>query len=325
MDYPALAAYLTLNIAAVLLLWAGTRLALSKPPPESAFSRRRDPESTRATVSRAMVIVGGATLSLAVLSLAGGVYLQHVSLTAVIFMVAAVAGGLQLTRYYVPPRWRAAVSAALALCALAWLTWPGWATADLLAAVIAVQIIAVGQFAWSFRTLAVTGLAVAGCYDAVQVWVTHGIVKTAQPHGAGINAWLPLLLYAPARTGWHAPLAAVLGVGDIVIPGLLIVAAGRAAQVTGRPGLYRAAVAAFAAGLAVVTTVLLLDGGAAFPVTVVTIPAVVAAVYLVASRTGTRPALAVETARPGPPEYEHPRTPGGPAGAESPTEEQENR
>ena len=309
MDYGALAAYLALNIAAVLLLWAGTRLALSRPPQPAALPRQT--AGRRATVGRALAVTGGMTIALGVLTVAGGLYLQHISLLAILLIVATVAGAWQLAGDYVPAAWRAPVCAALTAVLAAWLVAPGWLTADLLAAWVAVQVIAVGQFAWLFRSLAWVGLAFAVCYDAVNVWLTHGIIGAARPHGGGINAWLPFELYAPARLGWHPPLAAILGVGDVVIPALLVVAAGRAAAATGRPGLYRAGVGGYAAGLAVAFAVLLADGGAPFPATVATIPAVVAAVYLAAARSGTRPALAAETARPGPPENEHPRTPGG--------------
>ena len=72
----------------------------------------------------------------------------------------------------------------------------------------------------------------------------------------------------------------------------LVVAAGRAGQLAGAPGLYRAATGGYAGGLAVVTIVVQVTG-AAMPVVPFVTPAVIAAVAVTAWRAGAWRSLAV--------------------------------
>ena len=289
---------------AVALIWAGTRLALSRPPGTASTglgqaSGQPDRPGRGQTLARSLGVVAGLTVTLAVLGVSSAVHVHGVSGLMLLIVISAVAGCWQITRTHLTGAAGIAAAVALGAAALAWLAWPGWATATALAVLITVQAVPLLEFGWSFASLAWAGLAVAAGYDAVQVWLTHNIMAVAQPGGPH-PAWLPIMYYMPAS--WHlaAPPVQILGAGDVMLPAVLVVAAGRVAARAGKPVILRAAIAAYAAGLVLVFAVVAVDGGAAFPVTVITIPAVIAAVLAAASAAGVRPLLATTAPAPAP-------------------------
>jgi presenilin-like A22 family membrane protease len=83
----------------------------------------------------------------------------------------------------------------------------------------------------------------------------------------------------------------MLGVGDVVLPGMLIVIAGRAGKLAGTPWLHRAAIAGYGVGLAACLTVATTTG-APLPALVFLVPGPVIAVVLAAWRAHAWPALA---------------------------------
>ncbi len=284
----------TLYVVAVSLLYLGTRLALTtpvrpvlpasaaQPPPGGPNGDAPSRRGGTALLAVAAVVAASLVLSLFLL-------LSKVT-NALKYLFAALAvAGIPRVVLRCLRGWpaRGAVGAALLACVAVWLWFPDWLTAGLVAAYTLVYLLTVVQPNLPFTVMAAIGLVFAFGYDAVQVTVTHSMTSLAY---AGMSQSLPVLFAVPGHLSLHAPAAAAVGLGDVGIPGLLVVAAGRVSQRTGCPAVYRSAVGGYALGL-LATLMVGAVWDAPVPATVFVIPGVAGAVLLTASRHGLRAEL----------------------------------
>lgn len=140
--------------------------------------------------------------------------------------------------------------------ACAWGFFQSWVTLDLMGAIIAIRQMVVVQPRFSFVRLWATMMVLAVLYDAVQVFMSSNMEKAANtslgsmdPHGGGSGLAFPFLLVTPAQLSWNGFISNELGLGDVLISGILLVAAGRASQRAGCRQMYRSAFAGCAIGL----------------------------------------------------------------------------
>lgn len=277
----------------LLVVHAAARLALSRPP--QFLTRARPPRlpwwaaALAAGAGLALLFtvmlhletrLAGSAAATAGAGRGGrGPLTLFITFVAVINAVALAGAATRTTRG------RVAASVLLLAVVAAWVADPGWLTMDLVAVMLAVQFTAGTPFRSPFATQAAAGLILAAGFDAVQVLLTHSMTGLAN---VTVSQWVPLMILVPS-----APLhilsgvASAVGVADLFIPGILIVAAGRLGQRTGHPGFCQAAFGGYAAGAAAGLVVTLLVPSAILPFTVFTVPAVTAAVLAAAWRTGT--------------------------------------
>ena len=144
----------------------------------------------------------------------------------------------------------------VAAAALAWEFLRSWATLDLMAAILAIRQMVALQPRFSFVRLWASLMILAALYDAVQVFMSGNMQKAASttlgsmdPSGHGKGLALPFLFVTPAHLSWNGPISNALGLGDVLISGILLVAAGRAGQRAGCRQMYRSALAGCAIGL----------------------------------------------------------------------------
>lgn len=78
-----------------------------------------------------------------------------------------------------------------------------------------------------FGTLTIAAVVIAVGYDAVLVWVTHSMIHFVS--SAAAQYW-PVAIYMPAGLSPHAAPSALIGLGDISLPGVLVTAAARAGR-----------------------------------------------------------------------------------------------
>jgi len=107
---------------------------------------------------------------------------------------------------------------------LAWLVWPNWVTLDI-AAVCMTIVFLVNFRDVSFKSAAIISLIVM-IYDVVSVFGTGVMQKVA----SGVLGSVPMLLIVPRSFALQSERAFALGLGDIVIPGILIMIALREAK-----------------------------------------------------------------------------------------------
>jgi hypothetical protein len=288
---------LALFLVVMSLLVTGTRLAMVRPANWFPVPRQED-IPPRAS---GLVIVATAVVTLAVAApVVSGrfpamepampyITAAAIALLAILFTRAA-------TRSWPA---RAAVGAASSIAGTAWAVAPSWLTYSLAAGFTAVAVITVVRPRASFWAAAAVAGVLAG-WDYVQVSVTHATVRAVAagdqfaglaPSGGGHGIGIPGLIGIPAHAGMLGPYVVMLGVGDVVLPGMLIVIAGRAGRLAGTGSLYAAAVSGYGAGLAACLTVAAVTG-IPFPAMVFLVPGIVIGVVLAARRAGVWPALA---------------------------------
>jgi hypothetical protein len=193
---------------------------------------------------------------------------------------------------------RAAVAVVSVTAGATWALAASWLTYSLAAAFTAVAVITIVRPSLSFWLAAVAMTALAGI-DFIQVSVTHATVRAVaagdpfaviaahRSHAAGI----PGLIGIPGHVALLSPYAAMLGIGDVTLPGMLIVIAGRAGRLAGTARLYTAAVCGYGASLAACLAVAA-GTGALLPAMVFLVPGVIVAVAVTAPQAGAWPALA---------------------------------
>jgi presenilin-like A22 family membrane protease len=179
-----------------------------------------------------------------------------------------------------------------------WILAASWWTYSIAAAFMAIAIITIVRPRLSFW-LTATVMAVLAVWDFIQVSVTHATVRavvaadpfisvaTPSTHAAGV----PGLIGIAGQATLVSPYAVALGVGDVTLPGILIVIAGRAGRQVGTSRLYVAAISGYAIGLAACLAVPA-SVSTALPALVFLIPGVIVAVALTARRAGAWSALA---------------------------------
>lgn len=169
-----------------------------------------------------------------------------------------------------------------------WNLYPNWLTASLLSVLITIWGLYTIQPLWSF--LRVTGvlLVVALCYDVVQTLATSSMIRYAER--AVTISWPGLIRIPLHITSLTAIQGPAIGAGDLLIPGILAVIAGRIAQRSGARSILWAALIGFAAGvLLALVVVTILD--IPQPATIFTVPGVALPVWLTARHNGVQAEL----------------------------------
>lgn len=293
-------ALLSLWIVSVGLLYVGSRLALKVAPHKASLlgvprKERQlaaaDPPNVGRLIVTIVILLAFATVMLYGVRAVGETdWIRTAVAAAVLALAIGTASDHKLVWYLHSLVVLVAVSVVAA-----WFVYPVWLTTNLLIGLIIAGLLVVVQPRLSFRHIAVVGVAMALLYDIIQVFGTGAMVETA---AVAVKNDLPMLLALPQldASSWSAFLTAppvfFLGGGDIFLPALLVVVAGRVAQRTSRPWVYRSGVIGFTVGLLVaLLAATVLEVGQ--PATIYTIPAVVIAVLIAAYRGGVLRELAV--------------------------------
>jgi hypothetical protein len=279
--------WVMLFIVVMAVLVAGTRLALARPahwfctPPEDG-----SPPGAVWLISIAVVSV----VPFEVLS--APVYF--------LFPVAGLAVLAVLFTRTTARSWtaRGFVFAASTVPAVGWAWAASWESYSLAAVFVTLAVIAVVRPRLSFW-LATASMTLIALLDFYQVAVTQATVRsvaTGDPFADRIPdparaPGIPGLIGISAHVAPLTHYTAILGIGDVTLPGMLIVIAARVGQLTGTPWLYRAAVTGYGIALAACITVVATTH-APMPAMTFLIPGVVIAVATTARRAGAWPALA---------------------------------
>jgi presenilin-like A22 family membrane protease len=350
---------LGLLAAAVLLVYAGSRLALASTP-ESLFDllnpqhdQPSDNDDNDLATKNHLVftlivgVVVAALLTLYLLAstadipiriswswlvsrlvslgsfLTGPLGRVSIAVVAGIFIGGPLRKPLRLNMW-----WTSAVMAVVAVIVATWLLQPNWLTVDLAAMVLVLNGFISLQPRISFLRMWLIGLMLAGLYDAVQVFLSHRMMEAARssagslmpqaaasdPHAATGGMPMPFMLASPES--WHlsAHAAGMLGLGDMLLPGLLVVMAGRISQRTGNRKVFRAAVWGYALGLAT-TIVVGVVFQAGQPATIYLVPAVGITTMVSVRRHGLWPELKRRAYKRTPPPADEPEPETTPAAA----------
>jgi hypothetical protein len=288
--------YVVLFAVVMGVLVAGTRLALARPanrllPAPGNGQAEGNRLATTATAVAAVAIaalVAGVEIAV---PQQGALYATVTVITVAIVFFARSVAGRRLTR-----------AAAAAVAAAAGMTWElsaNWLTYSIAGSFIAVAVITLVRPRLPFWLAAAAATALAA-YDYLQVCVTHATVRVvasaAYAVRGGHATGIPGLIGIPAHAALLSPYAIAVGAGDVALPGILIVIAGRAGKAAGTPRLYAAAVSGYAAGLAACLAAAATTG-AALPAMVFLVPAIIIAVAASARLAGAWPALASKDPR----------------------------
>lgn len=177
---------------------------------------------------------------------------------------------------------RLVVGSVLMVLVALWLLWPHWLTAGVLGIALCTALVGVWKPRLPFVWLFLVVLAVAGAYDAVQVFVTGDMVAALL---SALDAVLPLMVVVPGEPNLFAKPESGLGLGDIVTSAILLVAAARIAQRTKTPWiLYGGIVGYVVADLAVIAVGKITQHFQ--PATIYFVPGIAAGIMLAAVLTG---------------------------------------
>ena len=139
-----------------------------------------------------------------------------------------------------------AIAIVVVLVVLSWYSIDSWITIDLLAAGFTIVVVSLFQSSMSFMRLSVIFTILAVAYDAVTVYATGDMVKTANAAVPVVGAQerilkIPQLFMLPDQLSLHPASYGFIGVGDIVIFSLLALTAARFGKKVGsRTPLYLA-------------------------------------------------------------------------------------
>ena len=110
------------------------------------------------------------------------------------------------------------------LITFTWFVWPNWVTLDI--AAVCMTIV----FLVNSKDVTVRSIAIISCivmiYDVVSVFGTGVMQKVA----SGVLGSVPMLFIVPKHFAWVSERAFALGLGDVVIPGIIIMIALREAK-----------------------------------------------------------------------------------------------
>ncbi len=286
---PKAAAIAIMFFMATTLLWASTRLALRISPYTLRDGQDIDgaPRTRKDWFKMAAAAVGVVAVASIFLKLLP--YIDdliglkgYLAFTLVMLCIGIFRGEVGMSK-----PWRVVVS----LCALAlstyWFIVPSWFSANLVAFGILFFIVYNIELRMSFMTasfmkMAIVLVALAFGYDFVQVFLSSSMEAAAN---LAIEDSVPMLITIPASLSLHAPMAAGLGVGDIVFPALLVIMAGRISQRTNCRQIYRSAILGYALGLlAADAAIVLFNTGQ--PATIYLFPMIIGSVWLSARKHG---------------------------------------
>ena len=159
------------------------------------------------------------------------------------YVARVVRGWTSVFRLYILP-----LLFALAINAW-WMISPNWASVDLAATVVIVSMLTLTRVANVYT--AIVALTALALYDIVNVFATGLMVKVALP---SVGA-LPILISIPESLSMSAKTVAALGLGDIVIPGLVVLLAFREAKLKANRLLSVLIVVGYIIGLTIVDVV----------------------------------------------------------------------
>jgi presenilin-like A22 family membrane protease len=289
-----------LFLEVMLVLWAGTALTLSAPPRPLSLrtpaatgdDEPADEPEDQGLSWRMIAVQAAATLVVltVVFALMKGLETLNGGLRDVLAVIATAAV------IYLAAAWgrsvaaRATLAAPLLAMVAAWLLWPGWLTLSLVSAIWIVAFIFVVQFSFPFISAAAIATVIALGYDYVQVFVTGGMLHAA---GKAVHSQLPVMIQVPAHLALTSPPSFIIGLGDVAIPGILVVIAGRIGQRSGQR-FFLAAIGGYAVGLAADFAVMT-TANTALPALVFLSPGVVGAVLVTAWRRGAWNELRLKT------------------------------
>ncbi len=283
--------YVLLFLVVMGVLVTGTRLGLARPA--HWFLLPRDHDRKPFATVLAVLSAAGAFLLIEVPFEDAGTYLAAAGVLIDLFTICAARSW----------RARAAVAAVSAAAGLGWAAEVSWLTYSLAAVFVSVAVITVVRPRLPFW-LAAAAMVLVCADDVIQVSLTHAAVRAdtaadpfmgRAPVRAGM-AGMPGVIGIPGHAALLSHYTLVLGIGDVMLPGMLIVIAGRAGQLAGTSRLYPAAVAGYGAGLAACFLAAALTR-TALPAMAFLVPGVFAAVAVTARREGAWPALAPEEPR----------------------------
>jgi hypothetical protein len=208
------------------LLVTGTRLALARP----AYGLPALRSDGHLGARQVILIAAGACALVVGFTAPGGEALAEIIAIIVIFP-------LSVTRSW--PR-RAAALLVSVTAGMAWMFEESWVSYTIAAAFISVAVMTVVRPRISFRAASAVGLALAG-WDFIGVSVTHATLRAATadpfsglaPQGHAAGPGIPGLIGIPAHAVLLSPYAVGVGIGDVALPGILIVTAGRAGRPAG--------------------------------------------------------------------------------------------
>ena len=189
-----------------------------------------------------------------------------------------------------------------------WSIYPNWLTADVLSIFLGVWYLYTLQPLWNFWYVAATLFLVALCYDVVETLATSSMINAADKL---ITVAWPGIIRIPLHiTSLASAQGALIGAGDILIPGVLGVVAGRIAQRSGDRSILWAAFGGFAVSL-LLALIAVIVFSIPQPATIFTVPGVTLPVAFAARRHGIWEQLKIRQ-RPG--DKAQPKSP--PAAAE---------
>lgn len=215
----------------------------------------------------------------------------------VIFMsnatIAALTCQLLLHRFGAPPRALVTtVSSGLSgllVVAPAFL-WPSWFTTGLCASIVAVGLLIVismvrfrdkiGLSLWHCAALLV-GIVI---YDVFAVFFTPMMEDVALTL-SGTGSSLPIMISFPESLNWDAEPRFMLGLGDIVLPGIAVMIGFREARRYGRPALVIGPCLGYVVGMAATTAVMTFTHEPQ-PATLYLVPGVLAGLVIAARYVG---------------------------------------
>lgn len=281
---------IVLFVVVTVLLTAGTRLALARPAYGLPVLRSDD---ERLGAKLAGLATGAVCTVTIALTVPQWEIFTEITAVIVVFPLSAARS------------WpaRAVVLLMPATARTAWLLEENRVICTAAAAFFAVAFAAVIRPRVTFRTAAAAGTVFAA-RNLIGVSVTHAAVRAAaadpfaglaaQGHTSG--AGVPGLTGIPAHAALLSPHVIAAGAGDVVLPGILIAAAGRAGRLAGTQRLCAAAVAGYGAALAACLAAAAVPG-VPLPATVFLVPGVIIAVAAAARQGGVWPALAAREPR----------------------------
>lgn len=205
--------------------------------------------------------------------------LENVGMNTVIAVIVAVILTAQALEFWscftwITPWRRAGMIAVFVGAYVAWISIDSWITLDLLAALVCVSSILIFQPRISFLRVSLILFIAAFLYDAVQVYGTGNMETVAQAVTPTLGAverelMLPMLFIIPRDLSFHT--FGLLGLGDVLVLGIMAIAAARLGKKIGSRLPLVMTFAGFAVAMTVCyTAVLYFDSGQ--PATIFIVP-----------------------------------------------------
>lgn len=221
------------------------------------------------------------------LGLIAGLFMTSRLAGKLLIVLPAFIGCFSLLRYIFHDRYKPA----LAICAISltvlWLIFPNWVTLNLAALCIVLDMLVRFRNA-KFLNLAILGAGIV-LYDVVAVFVTKHMVLLAN---LVIEGNLPILIRVPDGLSFNAGLVFAVGLGDVVLPGFVVMLAMREARRLNQTSLGHWTIGGYVVSFVVMGLLMWLFKIPGMPATLFLIPGVFGGLALGAIRGGIWPAIA---------------------------------